>query len=381
MVAGKGPVTEPAEQALAQIDKLIERTGALPVQMQAQEAKKLVQQLDSAIDYGVRNGAFSSETSQALQRLRRGVDAQLKTVPGYAEKMKEASEYAKMLELASENYGTPQKAVSTLNQIAGRTSGLKRDALGALGSATGRDFLSPVDEYIGAQSKLKSPQEMEKIRSGLPEFGQARKAELHAGEMARPEAAPEFISSELNKTGLPSKRQAAQGAVQEAETGLLGAKEKLEPFSSLGPYNTQNAVKGLLKKPGAESIELRKKMQALSDVTGKDFTGWINDKRLAQQFEGEYRIGSRNVNLGAIIGSLAGPKGAALGAAAGAQIDRFGPQIAGAITDAIRTAKGPQIYDKIMSLNIPPEAKQAALMELHQFASSNKSDDGLLKKK
>jgi hypothetical protein len=122
----------------------------------------------------------------------------------------------------------------------------------------------------------------------------------------------------------------------------------LTPFQSLGPNNTQNAVKGLMKNPGNENIELRRKIQALSDQSGQDFTGDINSRRIAQQFQKSNTNGSRNAvmfgGLGAAFGSIAGPMGAGVGLTAGTQlggvVDKFGPQMAqGALDGALHVKK------------------------------------------
>lgn len=369
LIAGQSPVTDEGIQALSKIDALIERTGKLPVQLPAVEAKKLVQQLDNAIDYGARTGSFTKDTQQALTKLRRGVDSSLKTIPGYGEKMSQTAELAGLLDEASKSYGTPQSAVSRLNTIAGRTAGRDREILGALGSATGRDFLSPVDQYVQAQRILKDPSKLEAIERALPEFKQFRMNQLAKQEASRPEAPREFIEQFISKQGLLGKEKSAKESLERASQGLLRAEESLDPLKSLSRDGSWNAVQGLMRSPDISNPELRKKVADLGQRSGQDFLKMIDDRRLAKQFEGEFRIGSRNVNLGAAVGagvgSILGPAGAMtlapIGAGSGALIDKFGPKIAGRIIDGITKFTGPIGAKEIQALDVPPEAKDYLL--------------------
>lgn len=372
------PVTSQARGIQAEIRAFADRLEQTPKAVPARELKKILQDLDDSNMAMYGQPGFDSRLSRVYKLVRGTIDDAVKqSNPAYAEKMSSVAKNTQLLDEAIGRFGDSRSAASRLNSIASRANGADRDLLERLGSATGNDFRTPVEEYLGAQAKLKTPSSMADIKSSLPEYSSVRDLERRSAGLSRPESAPEYVSAELKKSGLTSERAFAEKGVNATGDRLTKAERALEPFKTLTQSGSENAVRGLMRKPEMQNIELKRKLEDLSNVSGKDFVTWIKDRRIANQFEGEYRNGSRNAvmfgTMGAAVGgSLAGPTGATVGAtigtSTGGAIDRFGPKIAQKILDAVRWSKGPQIVSAIDRLDIPPEAKRAALLELSAFA-------------
>lgn len=374
--SSKALLSADAEKAHAALEKwqtklnaIADKNGtvALPT------LKGVVQEIDRDMGrFGNRMnaGEFNDLAERQMYGLRKAIDSNLKALPEYTAQMENVAKKADLLSRANETFGDAKRTVSKLNQIGSRTAQADRDLLNELGLETGKDFKGPVGQFTSSQGLLKNPGAMETIEKSLPEWKQVRLRELEKEQLSNPNARDQFVDSELGKSGLLGEKDVAKERLSTAEAGLLKSKDELEPFRSLNPSGTQNAVKGLMKVPGKENIELRRKMQALSDMSGKDFLNWINDRRIADQFQGEYRIGSRNVALGGAMGGMIlGPHGITPGMAVGGVIDRYGPKIAQKILDGIKYSKGPQLVEAIEALEIPREAKTGLLTELSAFSS------------
>jgi len=115
----------------------------------------------------------------------------------------------------------------------------------------------------------------------------------------------------------------------------------LSPFKSLGPKQSEQALKRLQSTGG---IELRRTFDKLSKETGRDYAQAVKDLQTRRAFEVGAGQGSKNVNLfSALFGGGSAALGAdpmtigaltSLGAGAGATVDRFGPKITKKILDS-----------------------------------------------
>lgn len=357
------PVTSQSigvQNELRKFAALLEQT---PQKVPARELKKILQQIDNSEKALYGQPGFDSRVSQAYKMVRATIDDAIKVAnPEYREKMAEVAEKTGLLNKAIERFGDPRATVSRLNSINSRTAGEDRKILEALGGKTGGDFMSPVDAFSEAQSKLKYP---DAIKQGLKSGSKIDEIEAQLGQLSRPESQPEFIKDVIAKSGLPEKQAQAGEGLSAAINKLKGAEENLQPFKSLGPFSTQNAVKGLMKPAGKENIELRRTMENLSKITGQDFNKMIQDRGVADAFKGEFRIGSRNVNLLGVLGGLAsGGMGVGAGVVGGALVDRFGPQMAQKILDGVIHMQGSPTVQKIGALSIPDDAKQYLIKTL-----------------
>jgi hypothetical protein len=82
-------------------------------------AKNLIQSLDEITDFAVAEGQFSTRLDQSLKAIRSSINKQLRQLsPAYASKMDEVSKDAKLLDAASQLFGTEQAALGNLQTLA-----------------------------------------------------------------------------------------------------------------------------------------------------------------------------------------------------------------------------------------------------------------------
>lgn len=381
-IAGAGPATPHAQSAANEILKLKQTLSSIPTELSFRDAKKLIQQIDRSGKAIYNSPDFTDDVGIAYKKLRRAVDEQLKAAnPEYAKRMKPVSEMMGLLEESAPRFGEKTSALSTLNRIGGATSEVERTNLKRLGELTGRDFNSPVEEYMSAQGQLKDPRKMAALRESLPEFQKVREIEEVAKAISDPRARESYIQSQLQKSGLLGSEETANRMLSEGEKGLLYAEEKMAPLRGVTEGTSESKIKSLLSAKAGEKIEIRKQMQELSKLSDTNFEKAIRDLQAKEAFSGGRAIGSRNTNLFAAIGAgigtmVAGAPGAAVGgssgAALGATIDKFGGAIAKKILDGvIKMGKNPSIQ-KINALDIPPEAKEYLTQSLIKYKAISK---------
>ena len=352
-----GPVTPETAAIQNQLRSFAERLENTPELVPAKELKKILQQIDSSEKAMYGQPGFDSRISQAYKFIRSTIDQAVKDAnPAYRQKMEEIAPKMELLSNALERFGDQRSTIAKLNTIASRTAGEDRALLERLGKVTNFNFSEPIASYTQAQSVLKDPRAMESLKTSLPEFESMMKAKNDYSRIMRPEEQSNFVKSQIESSGLMERLSNAQSGLSDAVKKLQSSEANLKPFKSLGPHSTQNAIKGLMKDPGKESIELRRTIKKLSDMSGKDFENWISDRAAADAFKGEFRLGSRNVNLWAMFGLVTGGgPGAGVGASVGALVDRFGPQMAQKTLDAVLKIKGSPTLFKIESMALPKE--------------------------
>lgn len=364
-VASSGPVTTQSigvQNELRRFAELLEQT---PERVPARELKKMLQQIDNSEKAVYGQPGFDSRVSQAYKAIRATIDDAIKAEnPAYRAKMEEVAANTGLLSRSIDRFGDPRMAASKLNSIGSATALEDRKLLSELGSKTSRDFDSPVSEYLMNQRVLKNPDAMAGIKGSLPETSQFKKAKETSDLYARPETSKEYVKNALQKEKLPEQLSQAQERLQGSVKKLDESTEALAPFKSLTSVNSENVIRGLMGAPG-KKIEMRRMVEDLSKMSQKDFVNMIDDARAAQQFNGEFRIGSRNVNLWAIIGFFTGgPLGGGAGAALGAMTDRFGPALAQKILDGALKIKGAPTVSKIKALKLPQPAELYLIKEL-----------------
>lgn len=371
--ASSAPVTTQSigvQNELRKFAALLEKT---PEKVPARELKKMLQQIDASEMAVYGQPGFDSRVSAAYKTIRRTIDDAIKARnPQYADKMLEVSGNKGLMESAINRFGDSRAATSRLNAIGSRTAEADRQLLAKIGDATGRDFVTPVNHYLEAQGKLKASESLSQIKKALPEYSSARKAESKAQQLARPEAPKQFVEGALKKQSLPEQLAKHEAGFSESTNNLEKAQETLAPFKTVTPHNSESMVRGLMKAPGKENIEIRKTIEGLSKANEKDYLAWIADRRAADQFAGEFRIGSRNVSLWTIMGAMIGnAPGAGIGAVIGAMTDKFGPKMVQKILDGALKLKGAPTASKIMSLKLEPKIEHFLLRELSKASSIN----------
>ena len=137
----------------------------------------------------------------------------------------------------------------------------------------------------------------------------------------------------------PLGAQVAKAQEELARRQLIVDKAQQE-LKNLGPFarpaTNISAIKTAVLDKNPEYV---KYLENLTKISGEDFKSLIDDLRTAEEFNKEFRIGSRNVNLwglgtGAAVYGLTGDPTtsliiAGLGGGFGGLIDRFGPIVTG----------------------------------------------------
>ncbi len=386
-IAGKGPATSQAAAAQKEIQDLIDRTGTLPTQMKLTDAKRLIQQLDRAERAIYNAGQFTDEVGLAFKQLRANLDQQLKEIPEYAAKMEEVAGKTRLLKRLQDRHGDATASRQVISGIHRPVAKDAYDDLVALGSVTGRGFVNDLDQFVGAQQTLSNPRKMRALETALPEFAESATAEARAREFAHPDAAREFADGAVKGAGLLDEQLRAEQAIAESRSKLAQAKNAQRPFRTLSPASTEAKINSMMRD--SNPIETQRLMGRLDGVQSdaskmslgnRNFSEAIEDRRILDSFEKGNTNGSRNVNLGTIVGHAVGgaalgvvtggPVGALVGAIGGAVSDKYGPQIAKQILDAVATINGTPTVKKIQSLNLPPDMKNYISSQFIRHQSS-----------
>ncbi len=331
-----GPVTDETRGVQAQLHRFADLLEQTPEMIPAREIKKILQQIDKSDKAKYGDPGFDSRVSEAYKFIRGTIDQAVKDRnPAYRAKMEEVARDMNLFERSLDRFRDPRSTVSRLNSINARTAGEDQKLLAELGQATGRDFVTPIQQFSQAQTTLADPRALDKIKRGLPEYKETRLKGMELARNQRPDAQGKFV--EQSTQGLAAERAAAEGSLAQKIKEFEEAQAKLTGFDRLSQLNSQSSIKSLMRAPGQENIETRKALEALSKASGKDFVQMVDDLRVANNFNGEYRNGARNTVLGATFGFALtqSPYGASIGASIGGVVDRFGPQIAQKVLDGV----------------------------------------------
>lgn len=372
-------IGETAQQAFNKIEEFRTRIKSLPENISYPDAKKLIQQLDKDIKWITTSGGFSDDASNAFLQIRRAVDERLKDIPEYASVMQGVAEDTNLLKEAGRLFGKRENALAKLARIDSEPMVKNREILAQLGQKTGKDFETPLAEYMKSRQIAKDPAALLKIKEGLPEYIEAAKAGEKLSRVSDPSFNREAIESVLKS----SPEAMALGDVEKklaTSTALLeGSRTKLEPFARISPATSENLVRSVLNE---KSVEIRRMMKSLSQVGETDFVKMIEDLKVAQSFDKEFRQGSRNVNLWALMGVFASTLGATgdlptaliaagAGAGFGSMVDRYGPKMTQKILDGYTKIIGMPTVQKIDQAfqGIPPEIRARLKSDLVRSVS------------
>jgi hypothetical protein len=259
------------------------------------EAKQVLQGLDKTINWKRPVGSFAPETDQALGNLRTAIDQDVKgQVPEYAGKMADVSRQSRLLNAASDTFGTPEKSISNLNNIASQKgTAVHLPIIEALGKETGQDLSAPVNDFLDKQKILSTPSLFEKLVSETPEVQR----------------------------------------VSSAQSAVDAAKERTQLFNGVTSDSVTSKTKAL---NGANQYGAQAKFGPIDEAHGTDFQKQIQARNDADQFAKEGTHGSRMAVIGGTLGgaighAVGGTEGAVLGASVGAQgggvLDKYGGQI------------------------------------------------------
>ena len=337
-------------------EKTMDPEGNTTWWMDAAEAKRIIQDLDSDVqtwDSSKIAGAFDDKFNQNLKIMRNSIDTKLKKeFPAYKAKMNEISERAKILSEGSKRFGNPQLAYSRLSNIGSDKAKFDRELLSKLGKQSGQDFDTPIAEYVANQKLLKDPKALEKIRRELPEFDQLTEAQ-QLEKLAQIDKGPKAFREKLKKS--PSFKDLKM-AEKDFDSALVD-RDKIKGWTEA---TVASKIKSVMR--GREYIT--KQLEALGKMSDQDLVRMVDQLRVNDAFEREFRIGSRNVNLWTAMGVGTvggGPVGLITGAVIGGFIDRYGPKITKQILIGVSKIRGNPTVSKLMAVKIPrPIAKELA---------------------
>lgn len=302
-----------SDEAVAAVNKLKAQRDriaeSLPEQITASELRAILQDVRKDIKWNQAAGEFNDTLNKARTEFQKGISEVLKDqVPEYKFYMKRMSGLSQTLEKMSKAFGEEGKAVGALNSILSPKGTVNAKLLQEFDALTGQNFTGQLKEFIDAKAKLDLAKVKDIRGDLLPEL--KKQYDLTAGE-------------------------------------LESWKAWQDELKRLGPNQTQNLLRNQgFKNP---SIENRKALEFLSQMTGKDYLEIIKDVNVVNQFSKEYTSGSRRTLLGSVIGSVAGgPFGTAIGGAAGASADVYGGRILKAMIDASKEKSGLLFAEKAM---------------------------------
>ena len=307
LTGGKTLVGAANKNAFAKLDTIQADLASLGQEFKgkipASSVKEVIQALDQ--EYAeLSRGEFSATAGTVVNQARRGIDQVLKTVDGYADKMKEVSSLTDLRKRVFQEFGGSEKK---------SFSGVKA----ALGGNVPRANL-------------------------LQEFAQTQPIALAQAKQAKQFADQVNLLSDSN----------------------IG--DKLNLFVR-----------------GSNDPKLRQQLTKLAELSDDGMMKELEALRANEAFNKGFLQGSRNVNMwtvmgaaakdallggkaltGAALGMTISPSLAALGAAWGATVDLYGPQMARGILNGMMQIKGIPTVAKIRALNIPEDTKRMMIQDL-----------------
>lgn len=321
--------------------------------LDAAEAKRIVQDLDSDVkswDSSKIAGQFDDKYNQTMKQVRYKLDDKLKKeFPEYRKKMSEISERSKLLGETSKRFGKPELAFSRLSNIASDKAKFDRDLLSKLGKYTGQDLDTPIADFVKTQKMLKDPKKLESLKRSLPEFDQLTDAQK-LEKLALLDKSPKAFRSKLSKS--PSFKELKM-AQKDFDAALVD-KDKIKGW-------TKSTVDGKLNAVMRGKTYVRGQLETLGKMSNQDLVKMVDNLKVSEAFEKEFRIGSRNVNLFTALGMGfigGGPIGLIVGAATGAMVDRYGPALTKKILIATSKVQGSPSVQKLSKLGLPKSIAQ-----------------------
>lgn len=384
-------LSKDAEDAHGVLDKWKEKLSAMKGNLSGPQMKKIIQELDSDIrQYGDKQaGQFSDKTYNSLLGVRRGIDNQIKDqVAGYREIMEETAKMNEKRGLVAKLFGKRESITSKLSRIDSPNLEFEREALKDLGASTGKDFSSPLDEYMSLKNRGRTSIDQENLRQGLPEYGPYKEAMIQNARASRPEFGQSLIDKARTASPEAQAMRTAQGGMAEAEQGLAGAKGALQPFQGITEKNSENTIRTLMGDR-TRKLQLQQIMSQLSDVSDQDFEQMINDIRVKESFDKGFQNGSSNVNLwSGLMGAMGFISGGPMlsiemggtGYAVGKVMDAYGPKITRRVLDGIIAIRGVPTIQKIgqMFADLPPDLVQKLKSDLIRMSSMGLNAGGIV---
>lgn len=352
-IQGKPPVAGASAQAYKQIEGYLKDLKRYKNILSTSDAKKKIQQLDQDWQAALGAGDFTSSAQQALRSIRRAFDDQLKDIPEYAKLMDELSGNTDLLSRANKAFGTLEKAATRVARIDLPQMDQERQLLLDLGKAVNRPFEQAIQDIQTAQSALKLGGVEGRVMAGpLGQEARATEAAFKAMEIpgAKEAALAPILAGPRAQAVLEAEKQLAA-----RQAMIEGVRQKISEIGAFARPSTN--ISAIQTAVSERNPEYTKYLKNLTQMSGQDFSQFIDDLRLAQEFGKEFRIGARNVNIwalgsGAAAFSLTGDLAsslviAGLGGGFGGLVDRFGPRMTQKVLDGYLKIEGIPTIKKI----------------------------------
>lgn len=362
-IQGKPPTAGASAQSYSVIQNYLDDLKRYKNILSAKDAKKKIQQLDQDWVSSLSKGEFTDSQQKALRAIRAAFDEQLKDIPEYAAIMSQVSEQTDLLSKANKAFGNLEKATGRISRIEQPFKAEDRDLLIRLGETVKRPFEEKLGQIAQIGTEL-TPGVIEQKLAVSPVGKEASKLEAQLSKLKRPEAISGVKEQVMQG---PLGAQVAKAQEELARRQLIADKAQQE-LKNLGPFarpaTNISAIKTAVLNKNPEYV---KYLENLTKISGEDFKSLIDDLRTAEQFNKEFRIGSRNVNLwglgtGAAVYGLTGDPTtsliiAGLGGGFGGLIDRFGPRMTQKILDGYLKVQGMPSIQKLEAAfqGLPPE--------------------------
>lgn len=345
-------IGDAAKAEFKRLENMISDLKTFPEQLDLQTTKKVIKQIDPDINFNYASGEFNAISDRNLKSFRKFMNSELRKTPEAASILDEMSRMSDVLGRASKKFGTLEKATSSLNNIFGPKGELNKGLLQELSAVTGKDFVGQLDEFQRAKA-LVDKAKVEDIRKEI----------------------------------LPELTAKYEAAAKELEDLKMWD----EPIKRLTTNRTQSIIRNQGFKNA--SIEDRRALEFLGEITGKNYVELIDDLNTFNAFKSSPNGSRRTLLFGSIGAALGGAPGGAVGGAFGATMDYYGGQVLKKIIDGTPNVSGllfaekqlKQVSEKLdeipkilssLSDKVPVKAKSGsleALLRLTQDDHGSKS--------
>lgn len=362
MTVGGEIISKDAKNAFDTVQGYQEKFAAIAEKNKGEVSFPQVKQLIQEIDKDIRRagdkmaGDYNTDTYNALMGVRSELDSILKDrVAGYREVMEETAKMNSLRRDLVKAFGSREGATSKLSRIDAANLQNDRQLLTTLGERTGKDFKSPLDEYMATKAQGRTSVSLDQVKQNLPEYGNYVDALAQQARASRPEYGRALLEKAATASPEAQALRSSQTAYQSAGQSLDTAKAALEPYKRITVNNSENYIRTLMGDK-TRKIELRRLMTGLGQISDQDFMQMINDLRVRETFEKGNAMGSSNVNLWAALGGgvgfalgdpTLGAATATAGAGFGKIMDVYGPKITRRVLDGMIYMKGIPTVQKI----------------------------------